>query len=80
MDRETQEQLLRAQIMSYAALVNTLKATNSIDVAALLERLQGFAEYMKEKGEPIAAQMLIAQAAALGAETSPEAAIAQILH
>jgi hypothetical protein len=79
MTLESFQHILQAQLAAYAALVNALRDTDSIDAKALSERLGRYAEALQSL-RPTAAHMLGAYAAALAGEAPDLAAILETLQ
>jgi hypothetical protein len=79
MTLESFQHILQAQLAAYAALVNALRETDSIDVEALSERLGGYAELLQPL-RPTAAHMLSAYSAAVSGEAPDLAALLETLN
>jgi hypothetical protein len=76
---EYTQQLAHAWMVSYAALVNTLKVGGELNEAALIDRLTEYSSLMFEKN-PGAAQFLGALAASVSGDSAKATAILRTLH
>ena len=80
---ETNEQirqLILAHILSYVALVNSLKTSCALDEAALLARLDRWSQRQKEQNVSLVAEVLRGLHSALSANMPDVQELEKLLH